>query len=68
MIDSISISEGKPVIYLPLACVLLISALKDIFEDLRDIDLTVKKIIERQNAIGQTKIIKCNGLKLNGKI
>lgn len=35
MIDSISISEGKPVIYLPLACVLLISALKDIFEDLK---------------------------------
>lgn len=35
MIPSISISDGKPVIFLPLSVVLTVSALKDLFEDLK---------------------------------
>lgn len=35
MIPAISISEGKPVIYMPLLVVLTVSALKDLFEDLK---------------------------------
>lgn len=35
MIDAISISEGVPVIYVPLVVVITISALKDLFEDLK---------------------------------
>ena len=33
LIPIISISDGKPVIYLPLMVVVLISALRDLFED-----------------------------------
>ena len=35
MIPEISISDGKPVIYMPLTVVLIVSALKDLFEDLK---------------------------------
>lgn len=35
MIPSISISSGKPVIYMPLLVIVAITAIKDIFEDLK---------------------------------
>jgi len=35
MVPSISISGGSPVIYIPLAIILTISCLKDLFEDLK---------------------------------
>ena len=35
MVSQISISEGKPVIFLPLFIILCISASKDLFEDLK---------------------------------
>ncbi|KRX02230.1 P-type ATPase, cytoplasmic domain N [Pseudocohnilembus persalinus] len=35
MIPSITISDGKPVMYMPLTIVLVVSALKDLFEDLK---------------------------------
>ena len=34
MIDAISSSDGKPVTYIPLAVIVMISAIKDLFEDL----------------------------------
>lgn len=35
IISAISISNGQPVIYMPLAVILMISAIKDLFEDLK---------------------------------
>ena len=35
IIGSISISNGQPVIYMPLAVILMITAIKDLFEDLK---------------------------------
>ena len=35
IISAISISNGQPVIYIPLAVILMITAVKDMFEDLK---------------------------------
>lgn len=35
MIHEISISDDKPVIYLPLSVVVAVSAMKDLFEDMK---------------------------------
>ncbi len=35
IISAISISNGQPVIYVPLAVILMITAVKDLFEDLK---------------------------------
>ena len=35
IIGAISISNGQPVIYIPLAVILMITAVKDLFEDLK---------------------------------
>ena len=35
IIGAISISNGQPVIYMPLAVILTITAIKDLFEDLK---------------------------------
>ena len=47
MIDAISISEGNPVIFLPLALVISISALKDAYEDKKRHDQDNKENCEK---------------------
>ena len=55
MIKSVSASDGKPVIYAPLTVVLVISALKDLVEDLK------RRRDDRRENFGNTQKLSQSG-------
>lgn len=53
MIDSITISDGLPTIYLPLATIVLITAAKDYYEDYK------RKRSDREENESKTMVYNC---------